>query len=142
MIRMIYCLALFILAGCGSSGFVPDDFELPSGFVIPDQLKNRFWYDEDKKCLAHDGAMYKATFDRIRELNSDFKYQRAVEELFRVAGPDDDLSKDSGRLIVMAAGVMAVVASLAVGFWIWQRMQADDGPQPVETNVTTDLAQD
>jgi hypothetical protein len=116
--------------------------ELPTGFVVPERDQNHFWYDEDKKCLVYDGVMYKATFDRIRVLSSDFKYQRAVEELFRVAVPDDDLSKDNGRLIVMAAGVMAVVASLAVGFWIWQRTQAGDGPQPVETNVTTDLAQD
>lgn len=28
----ICCLALCVLAGCGSSRFVPDDFELPSGF--------------------------------------------------------------------------------------------------------------
>lgn len=26
------CLLLFLLAGCGSSGFVPDDFEIPTGF--------------------------------------------------------------------------------------------------------------
>lgn len=28
----IYCLALCVLAGCASPGFVPDEFELPSGF--------------------------------------------------------------------------------------------------------------
>ena len=32
MRREICWLLLFLLAGCGSPGFVPDDFELPSGF--------------------------------------------------------------------------------------------------------------
>jgi len=33
MMRKVVCgLLLFALMGCGSSGFVPDDFELPSGF--------------------------------------------------------------------------------------------------------------
>ena len=121
--------------------FVPLE-ELPAGFVVPERDQNQFWYDEDKKRLVYDGVMYKATFDRIRGLSSDFKYQRAVEELFRVAVPDDDRSKHSSRLLVMATGVMVVVASLTAGFWIWQRTQADDGPQPVETKVTTDLALD
>jgi hypothetical protein len=121
--------------------FVPLE-ELPTGFVVPERDQNHFWYDEDKKRLEYDGVMYKATFDRLRGLSSDFKYQRAVEELFRIAVPDDERSKDSGRLLVMAAGVMAVVASLTVGFWLWQRTQADDSPKPVGTSVTTDLAQD
>jgi len=32
MTRTICCLLLLTLAGCGSSGFVPADFELPRGF--------------------------------------------------------------------------------------------------------------
>ena len=32
----IFSLALCLLAGCGSSRFVPDDFELPSGFETPE----------------------------------------------------------------------------------------------------------
>lgn len=32
MRREICWLLLFVLAGCGSPGFVPDNFELPSGF--------------------------------------------------------------------------------------------------------------
>jgi hypothetical protein len=36
MKRIICCLALFVIAGCVSSGFVPDDFELPSGFETPE----------------------------------------------------------------------------------------------------------
>jgi len=32
MRRVICCLALVVLVGCGPSGFVPDDFEVPSGF--------------------------------------------------------------------------------------------------------------
>ena len=32
MRRVVCCLLMFVLAGCGSSGFLPDDFEPHSGF--------------------------------------------------------------------------------------------------------------
>lgn len=32
----VCCLLLLVLAGCGSSGFVPDDFEVSPGFETPE----------------------------------------------------------------------------------------------------------
>lgn len=105
-------------------------------------LQNRFWYDEDRKCLAHDGAMCKATYDRVRELSSDFKYQRAVEELFRIAVPGDNRPKRNSYLIVVASVVAAVAACLVVGLWLWQRTDVDDSHRQMETKVTTHQARD
>ena len=36
MRNVVCCLLLFILAGCGSSGFVPEDVEIPAGFETPE----------------------------------------------------------------------------------------------------------
>lgn len=111
--------------------------ELPEKFAVPDQLRDRFWYDQDKKRLAYDGAMSKATYDRLRGLSSHFNYQRAMEELFRIAVPEDDRPKHNARLIVVATGVAVVAASLVAGFWLWQRTHADNGVRPMETKITS-----
>ena len=44
---------------------------LPANFRVPENLRNRFWYDQDKKALAFEGPMFKLTFDRLREISHD-----------------------------------------------------------------------
>ena len=66
--------------------------QLPDSFRVPDALKDRFWYDADKKCLAFDGVMYKSTFDRLHAISDNYAYQRALEELFRKSVPEESVS--------------------------------------------------
>jgi hypothetical protein len=113
---------------------------LPDEFRVPEPLSSRFWYDEDKKCLAYDGAMYKSTFDRIRGLSSDYDYQRAAEDLFRVAVPEDDRPRHRGRLVAVATGAAVAIVILIAGVVVWQRMNSDEQLPPAPTTITNDLA--
>lgn len=112
----------------------------PDDFQVPELLGDRFWYDEDKECLAYDGAMFKSTFDRLRELSSDYDYQRAAEDLFRAAVPEEDHPPRRGRTLTTAAGAVLAIAILAAGVFAWQRMNADQPHQPVQPTTTNDLA--
>jgi hypothetical protein len=112
----------------------------PDDFRVPEPLSERFWYDEDKKCLAHDGAMFKSTFDRIRGLSTDYDFQRAAEDLFRASVPEDDGPQHRGRGVVMATGAVLALAILAAGAFVWQRMNADQPLPPTQTTITDDLA--
>jgi len=107
---------------------------LPDGFRIPESLRERFWYDEDKRVLAYDGAMYKSTFDRIRGISKDYDYLRAVEELFRLAVPEDGHSQHHSHLVAAATGAVLAVAILAAGVFFWEHMR---GGQPLPHAPTT-----
>ena len=113
--------------------------ELPAGLRIPEQFKDRFWYDEEKRCLAYDGVMYKLTFDKIQALHSSGNYRRAVEDLFRAAVPDDDRPSQGSHVLAVASGVVLAVALFAAGIVIWQRMQTDDMLPPAQPTITNDL---
>lgn len=112
----------------------------PDDFRVPEQLSDRFWYDEDKKCLAYDGAMFKSTFDRMRGLSSDYDYQRAAEDLFRAAVPEEDHPQRRGRTLTTAVGAVLAIAILAAGIFVWQRMNAEQPHQPAQPTTTSDLA--
>jgi hypothetical protein len=91
--------------------------EFPSDLSIPTSVKDRFWYDEENECLVFDGPMWKTTFDRLRALSQDFHYQRAVEELFRRAVPEDPPSQRS--LLRPAVLAVAALVALAIGGMLW-----------------------
>lgn len=87
---------------------------VPQNLEIPETWKNRFWYDEQRRSLVFDGVMYKSTFDRLHELSSDFAYQRALEELFRLAVPEDATAhKRLNKSAILAAVVFAAAACVA-----------------------------
>jgi hypothetical protein len=113
--------------------------KLPPDLHIPEQLQDRFWYDADRKCLAFDGVMYKLTFDRIQALSTCFDYQRAVEELFRLAVPGDT-EEHGSHLLAVASGVVLAVVLFGAGLFVWQQMQTDSGPSPAQPSITNDLA--
>jgi hypothetical protein len=71
--------------------------KLPPDLRIPEQYRDRFAYDEHKKCLVYRGAMFKRTFDRLRALSDDFAYQRAIERLFQLAVPEPEPTATSRR---------------------------------------------
>ena len=113
---------------------------LPESFHVPEPLNGRFWYDEGKECLAFDGAMYKSTFDRIRGLSSEYDYQRAAEDLFRAAVPEDSQPQHRGRKFGVAAAAVLAITLLAAGIFVWQRMQHESPRAPAQPTITNDLA--
>ncbi len=111
----------------------------PKDFRIPEQFKDRFWYDEERRSLAYEGVMYKLTFDKIQALHSSYDYQRAVEELFRVAVPEEDQPSQGGHLLAVASGVVLAIALFAAGVAVWQRMQSDEALPASRPTITNDL---
>jgi hypothetical protein len=101
--------------------FVPLD-KLPDPFIVPDDLQTRFRYDAAKRGLTFDGYMCKGTFDRLRDISLDFAYQRALEDLFRKAVPEDVLAEHRGHIRVLvgvlaAVAVVLVVGAKLAGYW-------------------------
>jgi hypothetical protein len=113
--------------------------ELPAEVHIPEQFQERFWYDAQKKCLAYDGVMYKLTFDRIQALSTCYDYQRAVEELFRLAVPGEQRERGS-HLVAVASGVVLAVALFGAGLFAWHQMQTGNGPPAAQPSLANDLA--
>jgi hypothetical protein len=94
--------------------------KFPSELEIPEPVKDRFWYDDDRECLAFDGPMWKSTFDRLRCLCWDFHYQRALEELFRIAVPEDHTAQQRRRwpgVLVVASFAVMVLGGLLWPVW-------------------------
>jgi hypothetical protein len=87
----------------------------PDAFVVPEDLRGRFGYDATRRGLTFDGYMSKTTFDRLRDISYEFAYQRALEELFRIAMPEDDSSGRRGYLWVLAIVLSSALALLAAG---------------------------
>jgi hypothetical protein len=92
---------------------------LPDGITIPERYRDRFWYDEERRALIYQGPMYKATFDRLSTLSLDFDYQRSLEELFRLAVPEEPAKPSRFKAIAVAAGVLFAVAAAFGGLLIW-----------------------
>ena len=61
----------------------------PESLRMPAACEGRFWYDETRRRLVHHGFMSKADFDRFVLLSDDWAYRRALEELFRLCGPEE-----------------------------------------------------
>ena len=88
---------------------------LPDNFHVPEKLRNRFWYDEDKRALAYEGPMFKLTFDRLREISHDYDYQRALERLFQLAVPEEGSPGGHSKVLVIAVGCLLALAAIVVG---------------------------
>jgi hypothetical protein len=88
---------------------------LPANFHVPENLRNRFWYDEDKQALAYEGPMFKLTFDRLREISHEYDYQRALERLFQISTPEEDSPRGHGKGLVIAAGCVLLFVVLVCG---------------------------
>jgi len=89
---------------------------LPESFHVPEKLRDRFWYDQDKQALAYEGPMFKLTFDRLREISQDYDFQRALETLFQLAAPAAEERPPGGRkTLVIVAGCLLGLAALAAG---------------------------
>lgn len=77
--------------------------ELPSGLVLPDNLKNKIRYDANKKLLIFKGIMSKEIKDRLLTLSADDSYKEAVETLFyQSLGPEitiDNMEKSPHFII-------------------------------------------
>ena len=85
---------------------------LPDDLRFPENLQSRIWYDPSAKRLTYDGYMSKATFDRLESLHTDSEYRRALEDLFRVAIPEDPAEHSAAFTKAVA---FVLVALLAVG---------------------------
>ena len=88
---------------------------LPANFRVPENLRNRFWYDEDKQALAYEGPMFKLTFDRLREISHEYDYQRALERLFQISTPEEDSPRGQGKVLMIAAGCVLLLVVLVCG---------------------------
>jgi hypothetical protein len=88
--------------------------KLPANFRIPEQDRNRFWYDEAKRCLVYDGAMFKRTFDRLQGLSDEYAYERAVERLFQMSVPEPPPTWRRRKMMALAAAGGVLVVGLVV----------------------------
>jgi hypothetical protein len=91
---------------------------LPATFHVPENLRNRFWYDQDKKALAFEGPMFKLTFDRLREISHDYDYQRALEKLFQLAVPDEGTPRGRSKTLAIAAGCVLALVAVVFGLLV------------------------
>ena len=62
---------------------------LPEGMRLPQDMKDRLWFEPENQKLVHRGFMSKADFDRLSQLSENWSYRRQLEELFRLSGPDE-----------------------------------------------------
>lgn len=94
----------------------------PADFQVPDDLKERFWYDRRRQRLCFDGFMSKSTYDQLLKLSRDVQYRRALEALFRSSIPEDNVGSFQRRKAaiafitvfgLVAAGALAVLVVLA-----------------------------
>jgi hypothetical protein len=88
---------------------------LPPNFHVPEQLQNRFWYDEDKKALAFEGPMFKLTFDRLRQISHDYDYQRALERLFQLSVPEEPAPRGHPKALAAVVGCGLIFVVIFVG---------------------------
>jgi hypothetical protein len=77
---------------------------LPEGFEFPPELRDRFHFDPTTGKLTFHGYMSKAEFDRVSQLTSDWKFRRALEELFRQCIPDEKPRPRGVRRVLSAFG--------------------------------------
>jgi hypothetical protein len=92
--------------------------EHPPQLRVPPDLAGRFGYDSQRRGLTFQGWMCKATFDRLRALSSDYHYQRALEQLFQIAVPEDDTPSHRGFGLWVGAGIMLLAALALCGLFM------------------------
>lgn len=95
--------------------------ELPADVRVPDDLRELFWFDAERKRLCFDGFMSKDTFDRLVFLSGDRKYQTALEELFRISVPDD-VPDGASQLVVKAVAITILSLVVLSGVVAWLLM--------------------
>jgi hypothetical protein len=81
----------------------------PADFQPPEDLRNRFWYDDTRQRLCFDGFMSKATFDRLKPLDQSCEYQRVIDELFRICVPEDQAHR-APKVSVMVSALIGIAA--------------------------------
>ena len=91
--------------------------DIPVDFLVPEELTERFWYDAGRGRLCFDGFMSKCMYDRLVTLSRDEKYQRALEELFRICVPDE-LARSPAQKVKVAVAALAGLAAVG-GFAVW-----------------------
>jgi hypothetical protein len=62
---------------------------LPEGIEFPPQMKDRIQFDAAARKLIYHGYMSKTDFDRLCQLSNDWNFRRTLEELFRLAIPEE-----------------------------------------------------
>ena len=93
--------------------------DAPSDLEVPDELKERFWYDAQQKRLCFDGFMSKATFDRLDELSTDGHYQHALNDLFRISIPEQEaVGLGKSRAVIIIVTVLGIVALGGLAWWL------------------------
>lgn len=78
---------------------------LPEGITLPQDMKDRLWYEPDNHRLVHRGFMSKSDFDRLSQLSDDWGYRRQMEELFRLSGPDGPQPSGLRRWLSAVMGI-------------------------------------
>jgi hypothetical protein len=72
----------------------------PEGVEFPPHMKDRFHFDAEAHRLVFRGYMSKADFDQISQLTSDWKFRRALEDLFRLCTPEPEPAASGFRRIL------------------------------------------
>jgi hypothetical protein len=93
--------------------------DAPCDLKVPDDLKERFWYEAEQKRLCFDGFMSKATFDRLEKLSKDGHYQYALNELFRIAIPDKEANQlGKSKIVMIVVTLLGIVALAGLAGWL------------------------
>lgn len=77
---------------------------LPDGMRLPQDMKDRLWFEPDSHKLVHRGFMSKADFDRLSQLSENWSYRRQLEELFRLSGPEEPRPRGLRGLLAAVIG--------------------------------------
>lgn len=97
--------------------------ELPGEVGFPSELQDRIQYDAKSKQLRFQGFMSKTDFDKLSPLWNDYRYQRAIEELFQICTFEVEETAEvprrswTGLVLSLAAGF---ALALAAGWWWYQ----------------------
>ena len=106
MKKLICCLLLLIFAGCGSSGFVPDDIEIPTGFETPEfRVRPIMVADAEKDYeavmesmeLIHAALLsdswptesFTLEENRLDLANKEIRFERRTSFTYTVVSPDE-----------------------------------------------------
>lgn len=82
---------------------------IPADLRVPDEVKQRFWYDAEQKQLCFDGFMGSAMLDELEHLHIDSDYRRAVNDLFHISVPEDNSSGQRTLKLVVALVVVTII---------------------------------
>jgi hypothetical protein len=78
--------------------------KFPDGLELPADLKERIYFDAERRKLVCRGYMSKADFDRISQLTKDWTFRRTLEELFRLSVIDHAPTPTGVRRLLSSLG--------------------------------------